>query len=237
MHLHFVIHEYFEAPGAFEQWALQAQYQVSYSHMYQGDSLPSSSEGIDMLVVMGGPQSPATTPAQCPHFDSIAEQRLIRQFIDANKLVIGVCLGAQLIGEALGARHQPSPEREIGKFPIHLTEAAKSHALVSHFGEQLEVGHWHSDMPGLAPEAKVLAYSEGCPRQIVQYQKWVFGFQCHMELTTDLVKLLSQHEDFSEAHHQRFVQKPEELAGHDYAQMNEMLFAFLDKLAEAFSQG
>ncbi|KZN28812.1 hypothetical protein N480_08585 [Pseudoalteromonas luteoviolacea S2607] len=237
MHLHFVIHEYFEAPGAFEQWARRAQHRISYSRLYQGDHLPSNSDGVDMLVVMGGPQSPATTQAQCSHFDAIAEQRLIKQFIDAHKLVIGVCLGAQLIGEALGAPHQPSPEREIGKFPIYLTDNAKLHALVSHFGQKLDVGHWHNDMPGLTPEAKILAYSEGCPRQIVQYQKWVFGFQCHMELTIDLVKLLSQHEDFSEAHLQRFVQRPEELAGHDYAQMNEVLYVFLDKLAEAFSQG
>ncbi|KZN41474.1 glutamine amidotransferase-related protein [Pseudoalteromonas luteoviolacea] len=237
MHLHFVIHEYFEAPGAFEQWALQTQYQVSYSRLYQGDNLLSNSEGVDMLVVMGGPQSPATTIDQCPHFDSIAEQRLITQFIDANKLVIGVCLGAQLIGEALGARHKSSPEREVGKFPIHLTEVAKSHSLLSHFGEKLEVGHWHSDMPGLTAEARVLAYSEGCPRQIVQYQEWVFGFQCHMELTTDLVKELSKHEDFSEAEKYPFVQMPDVLAHHDYAQMNEVLYVFLDKLTEAFAQG
>ncbi len=52
--------------------------------------------------------------------------------------------------------------------------------MFSHFGKTLEVGHWHNDMPGLTPEAKIIAYSEGCPRQIVAYSDRVFGFQCHM---------------------------------------------------------
>ncbi|MCF2856847.1 glutamine amidotransferase [Pseudoalteromonas sp. SMS1] len=237
MHLHFVIHEHFEAPGAFELWAWQAQHQVSYSRLYQGDTLPSNANGLDMLVVMGGPQSPATTVAQCAHFDSKAEQALILQCIEAGKFVIGVCLGAQLIGEALGAPHQSSPEREIGKYPIHLTAAASTHPLVSHFGDTLEVAHWHSDMPGLTSEASVLAYSEGCPRQIIQYQDRVFGFQCHMEFNTDLVQQLSDHEDFSQADQQPFVQTPDALLNQDYTHMNGMLYIFLDKLTAPTARG
>ncbi len=54
----------------------------------------------------------------CPHFNSLAEQAVIKKAIQANKIVLGVCLGSQLIGEALGAKFEHSPEREIGKFPI-----------------------------------------------------------------------------------------------------------------------
>lgn len=57
-----------------------------------------------------------------------------------------------------------SPEREVGKFPITLTKGGITHPLFDHFGTVLEVGHWHNDMPGLAPDAKVIAYSAGCPR-------------------------------------------------------------------------
>lgn len=66
--------------------------------MYAGEPLPQSVDGIDLLVVMGGPQSPTTSLAECPHFDSAAEQVLIRRCAQAGKAVVGVCLGAQLIG-------------------------------------------------------------------------------------------------------------------------------------------
>nr|WP_301336086.1 hypothetical protein [Pseudoalteromonas sp. SCSIO_11900] len=68
--------------------------------------------------------------------------------ITANKIELGVCLGSQLIGEALGAAYQPSPEKEIGKFATTLTDAGLNHPLFSHFGSELNVGHWHNDMPG-----------------------------------------------------------------------------------------
>ena len=97
---------------------------------------------------MGGPQSPATSLAECPYFDSKKEQAFIASMITANKVVLGVCLGSQLIGEALGAAYQPSPEKEIGKFAITLTDAGLNHPLFSHFGSELNVGHWHNDMPG-----------------------------------------------------------------------------------------
>ncbi|WP_439952646.1 glutamine amidotransferase-related protein, partial [Escherichia coli] len=72
--------------------------------------------------VMGGPQDPATTLEECMYFDSKGEQALIASAVKTGKAVIGICLGSQLIGEALGAPFAHSPEKEIGKFPITLTE-------------------------------------------------------------------------------------------------------------------
>src|SRR5262249_25394743 len=147
---------------------------------------PESVDGIDLLVVMGGPQSPTTTPAECPHFDAAAECDLIVRCVRARKAVVGVCLGAQLIGTALGAQHEASPEKEIGKFPITL----QPHPKFAGFGDMLDVGHWHSDMPGLTEGAVVIARSAGCPRQIIEYGDLVYGFQCHMEFTPEVVELL-----------------------------------------------
>ena len=104
--------------------------------------------------------------------------------------------------------------------------------MFSHFARTLEVGHWHNDMPGLTPDAKIIAYSEGCPRQIVSYSDRVIGFQCHMELTPDIVELLIEQsaKDLDRAAEYRFVNTPEELRAHDYSEMNQVLFVFLDKL-------
>ncbi|MFZ5275389.1 type 1 glutamine amidotransferase [Enterobacter roggenkampii] len=232
MHIHFIIHEHFEAPGAYEIWGKSRGCSLSYTRVYQGDPLPEELGGTDLLIIMGGPQSPATTREECPWFDAQAEKALISRAIEAGKTVIGVCLGSQLIGEALGAAFCRSPEKEIGKFPVRLTDAGKANPLFEGFGSVLNVGHWHNDMPGLTPQAKVLAYSEGCPRQIVQYSERVYGFQCHMELTPEVVELLIEHSqnDLRRAGEFRFVETAEKLRSHDYREMNQVLFSFLDKL-------
>lgn len=108
------------------------------------------------------------------------------------------------------------------------------HPLFGHFGEVLDVGHWHNDMPGLTADSKIIAYSEGCPRQIVAYSDLVFGFQCHMELTREVVALLINNDDLSDAEKYRFVDKPETLLNHDYDEMNQKLHEFLDKLVRSY---
>ncbi|MGC4028962.1 MAG: type 1 glutamine amidotransferase [Steroidobacteraceae bacterium] len=235
--MHFVVHESFEAPGAYETWIRERGHQASYSRVYDNEPLPESIDHIDLLVVMGGPQSPSTTLEECPHFDSRAEQTLIRQCAAAGKAVVGVCLGAQLMGEALGARCEPSPEKEIGKFPITLTVQGRTHGKFAHFGETLDVGHWHSDMPGLTGRARIIASSEGCPRQIIEYGDLVYGFQCHMEFTTDVVELLiaASERELKALTAHRFVQQPAALRANDYGAMNQKLFGFLDRLVEDYT--
>ena len=235
MHIQFIIHEHFEAPGAYEIWGKNRGCSMSYSRVYQGDPLPEDLLSTDLLIIMGGPQSPATTLKECPWFDAQAEKALISRAIKAGKTVIGVCLGSQLIGEALGSAISNRPEKEIGTFPVRLTEAGKANPLFEDFGHELNVGHWHNDMPGLTPQAKVLAYSEGCPRQIVQYGERVYGFQCHMELTPEVVELLIEHSqnDLLRAAEFRFVETAEKLRSHDYREMNQVLFSFLDKLTSS----
>ncbi|MEK1830580.1 type 1 glutamine amidotransferase [Priestia megaterium] len=238
MHIYFIVHELFEGPGAFQTWAESKGYSTGYSRVYNGDKLPSSVEDIDLLIVLGGPQDPSTTTEECSHFDAEAEILLIDKCIKAGKAVLGVCLGAQLIGEALGAKYEHSPETEIGSFPITLTEEGKQNHKFSHFGETSIVGHWHNDMPGLTEQCKVIAYSEGCPRQIVEYQNLVYGFQCHLEFTAELMELLIESSEaaFSNFNIHRFVQQPEQLRSNDYKTMNDNLFIFLDKLVNDYTK-
>ena len=238
MNVHFIQHETFEAPGAFLEWAKQKNYTSTFSKVYENQPLPQKTDNIDLLIVMGGPQSPNTTQEECPHFNAKAEITLIQKCILAGKAVVGVCLGAQLIGQALAAEVEDSPEKEIGVFPIHLTEYGLKDEKINHFGSTLPVGHWHSDMPGLTTDCNILATSIGCPRQIVAYSGLVYGFQCHMELTLEVVDLLIAEElDFlnNNTMH-KFVQKPDAIGGYDYSEMNDKLFSFLDKLANEYAR-
>ena len=235
MHIHFVIHEAFEGPGAYLTWAQKRGYKISQTHLYLGDKLPQTIDDSDLLIVMGGPQSPRTTLEECPHFDAKAEIALIRQFVASRKPVIGVCLGSQLLGEAFGAPVAHSPEREIGNFPIHLTDAGQNDPLLAHFAKTEIVGHWHGDMPGLTSDAQVLAISEGCPRQIVRFAPFAYGFQCHLELTKDNVQMLLDAEDDYEktVTQNTYVQEAQVICGYDYSHMNALLEGFLDKLVAA----
>jgi GMP synthase (glutamine-hydrolysing) len=237
MQVHFVVHEAFEAPGAYETWVRERGHSASYSRVYAQEPLPASADGIDLLVVLGGPQSPSTTLEECPHFDAAAECALIRQCISAGKAVVGVCLGAQLMGESLGAACEHSPHKEIGNFPIRLTAAGLANDKLAHFGESLVVGHWHSDMPGLTPTAQVLASSEGCPRQIIEYGALAYGFQCHMEFTPEVIELLIEASapELATLTAHRYVQQPAALRANGYTAMNQQLFGFLDKLAAAYA--
>ena len=237
MRIHFVLHESFESAGAYAPWAESRGHDISWTQVYKYESVPANADGFDMLVVFGGPQSPCTTLEECPYFDSMAEQRLIRQAIDAGRAVVGICLGSQLIGEALGAAVCQSPEKEIGHYPITLTTAGQQHPLFSHFGSTLTVGHWHNDMPGLTPETIILAESAGCPRQIVQFCDNVYGFQCHMEFTAEAVEGLIQHseQELAEAKSKPFVRSVDEMRTHNYREMNQKLWEFLDKLTQSSS--
>ncbi|WP_165210351.1 gamma-glutamyl-gamma-aminobutyrate hydrolase family protein [Streptococcus tangpeifui] len=232
MRVHFVIHEPYEAPGAYLAWAALRGHEVSFTKVYQFEKLLNTVDDVDLLIVMGGPQSPTSTQEEFPYYNAQAEIDLIKRAIDADKYIIGVCLGAQLLGEAYGVTCTASPEREIGNFPIELTEAGQADSRLSHIPSGLVVGHWHGDMPGMIKGAQVLATSQGCPRQIVRYTPKHYGFQCHLELTKDLVaQLLAQETDIEgESQRYTYVQETKTILTYNYDQMNQVLYEFLDKL-------
>lgn len=234
MKIHFILHEIFEAPGAYLAWAALSGHDISTTKVYQYEKLPENADSFDFLIVMGGPQSPIGDNSEFPYFDAKAEIELIRKAVKANKFVVGVCLGAQLLGEAFGGKTEKSPFREIGNFPIELTKDGLKDDKIKHFGKQVIVGHWHSDMPGLTDTAKVLATSKGCPRQIIKYSEKHYGFQCHLEFTKALTELLIYSDKTLEQDSQTlpFVQSSQTIRNNSYDEMNNLLYKFLDKLTK-----
>ena len=236
MKAHIIIHESFEAPASIEDWCKNNNVGVSFTRLYAGNSFPQNVDKFDYLFIMGGPQSPETTTTESPHFDSKAEIEFISKAINQNKFVLGVCLGAQLIGEALGAKFEHSPNREIGVFDINLTADGKKDTIFSKFPDTFPVGHWHGDMPGLTKESKILAFSKGCPRQIVRYLPKVYGFQCHFEFTPNAIEGMIQNskEELEQYKSLPFVESVEKLRVHNYEPINEFLFIFLDYMKSIF---
>lgn len=236
MNIHFILHETFEVPGAYLKWAQERGHNVTSTKVYEEEKLPETVDGIDFLIVMGGPQSPDENRQAFPYYDPKAEIALIQKAIDADIYIVGVCLGAQLLSVAYGGKYEHSPEREIGVFPINLTEAGLADDHIKDLGSTLDTGHWHGDMPGLSDNAVVMATSKGCPRQIVRFSPKHYAFQAHLEFDPEAIDLLiaADGEEHLRQQNQElpFVQTPEQLRANDYSQMNKKLFAFLDSLTQ-----
>jgi len=231
--VHFVQHNEWVKPGEYLSWAKRHRYEVSYTKCWEYEAIPKTPDS-DLLVVLGGTQCPATTKEQCAYFDAEAEKALIRQYVGEGRMVIGVCLGAQLIGEALGAPYSRSPEREVGPVKAVLTDAGKADPFFAAFEEAFPAGEWHNDMPGLTEESVVIARSEGCPRQIVRYSRYIYGFQTHMEFTHEIIAAGVREDEDDLTYSGRFVQTARELLAYDYTEMNALLARFLDAMTEDF---
>lgn len=211
-------------------WAKEKGHELRYTRLFNYEELPSDIDS-DALIILGGPQNPGTTVEECPYYDTSKIRPFIKKYIDANKIVFGTCLGAQLIGEALGAKYSHSPNKEVGFTKGILTKDGKEDKYLSNFPNVTDVAGWHNDMPGLTKEAKVLMYSEGCPRQIIKYSKLVYGFQTHMEFDHDsLLKALKASADELKELKGPYIQKEEEILSFDTKEMNNLLCTFLDNL-------
>lgn len=222
-----ITHADFETPGVIESWAYNKGHAFQISKPYKGEKLPSISS-FDFLIVMGGPQSPLNLN-DAPYL--VDEINLIKESIQQNKRILGFCLGAQLIGEALSAKTGRSPEKEVGVYPITLTDEGLKDPLLEGLPKNFLVIHWHNDMPGLSNNSALLSYSKGCPRQIVRYKPLVYGFQCHLEITLDGIQTMinAAPEDLKPS---TFTQTKEELISQDYASINRMMINLLDKFVQ-----
>jgi GMP synthase (glutamine-hydrolysing) len=227
-----LLHAPFEGLGVIGHWLQKKNYPLQETHTYRGDTVRRVDD-FDWLIVMGGPQN-LKNLGKYPYLQP--EIQLIKQAIQHDKLVVGICLGAQLIAESLGAKTEASPEKEIGFFPLELTEKGHVDPIMRHFPERFPAGHWHSDMPGLPPEASILAASPGCPRQIIRFKPRVYGLQCHLEFTADDIRNLIHHagDDLTAG---RYTQTRDELLYYDCTAVHEFMFLFLDHYRVNFSAG
>lgn len=182
MRAHYLQHVPFEGLGSIEAWLHSAGYEITSTQLYETIQFPSL-ERVDLIVVMGGPMS-VNDEDEYPWLSQ--EKVFIRNAIDLGKPVLGICLGAQLIANAMGAKIYQNSVKEIGWFPVHSTTIDS--ASLYNFPSSTKVFHWHGETFDLPPEATLIASSEGCKNQAFQIGKSVIGLQFHLETTPESAK-------------------------------------------------
>ena len=179
-------HVPFEGSGSMAGWLAARRVEVGLTRLYAGDPLPRADE-IDGLIAMGGPMS-VNDEDELPWLRP--EKELVRNAVSRGIPVLGVCLGAQLIASALGARVYPGPEKEIGWFPI---QGVAGVAPAFQFPPECLAFHWHGETFGLPPGAVRLASSAGCDNQAFQVGSRALALQFHLETTPDSAAALVEH--------------------------------------------
>lgn len=214
-------HVPFEGPASLRDWANLRAHELRHCNWYNGDS-PSALEAFDLLIVLGGPMS-VSDEADYPWLAE--EKALIKQAVNRGKPVLGICLGAQLIAEVLGAAVRRGPEREIGWFGL---ERCGKHRLGEHFDGTVAF-HWHSDSFSLPDGSEWLARSEACACQAFSWHDRVVGLQFHLEFTAETARRLVDHCG-DELDNSRFVQSAEDMLAMParFARANMALYNFLD---------
>ena len=187
MRAHYLQHVSFEGLGSIEPWLRAAGCEITGTRLFESAYFPTPEE-VDLLVVMGGPMS-VNDEAELPWI--VSEKEFIRRVIDIGKSVLGVCLGAQLIASAMGARVCRNYEKEIGWFPVEGVPPVNS--AIFRFPSSVEVFHWHGETFALPPGATRLARSEGCENQAFQLGRSVIGLQFHLETTPESARAIVTH--------------------------------------------
>ncbi len=189
LNVHWLQHVPFEDLGAIGPWLAGRGARVTATRCYANPSFPSL-DGFDWLIVMGGPMS---VHDRDRHAWLVQEERLIGRAIAAGKTVLGICLGAQLIAQALGARVFHAPEREIGWFPIEPLAAPAGHPFAGLLPDSATVFHWHGETFDLPAGAVSLASSAACAKQAFAVGDCVLALQFHLEMTPDGARALIDH--------------------------------------------
>jgi GMP synthase-like glutamine amidotransferase len=225
MRVHSLEHASCEGAGKIADWARARGHALTTTRLDLLEPLPGVSD-FDFLVMMGG----AMNVYQYRDYPwLLPERQLLAEAIAAQKAVLGVCLGAQMLADVLGARIYQNAEKEIGWFPVRFLERG---APFDCFPPECTVFHWHGDTFSLPPGARWIAESNACARQAFIHGDRLVGLQFHVEVTPEAVAGFVAG-GTGELAPSRYVQTVEAIraATPDLAPLDTALNALLDGLA------
>ncbi len=176
-------HERVEHPGSFRQMLEEDGHTWHAVHLNEGESLPDI-EDYDGLWVLGGPMD-VWEESEYPWL--VEEKAYIKEAVEGKgKPYLGLCLGHQLLAEALGGSVGPSEQPEIGVLDVHLTELGASGVFLDGVPDRFPSLQWHSAEVKTIPEGAVcLATSDACTFQAMSWGPRAYTLQFHLEVEAD----------------------------------------------------
>ena len=222
------MHVSFEGPGIIDNWAREKGHRMDYTRFYKEERLPEPSE-VDMLVIMGGPMNVFDF-----HIHPWMKEEIdwVRNYMDAGKPVIGICLGAQIIAASLGADIYPGEHKEIGWHNLRFLPSLVEFRIFSNLPETCKVFHWHGDTFPIPPGALRIASSAAFPNQGFIHNRRAIALQFHLEITPGSVKgMVDNCRD--ELVPGPFIQTEAEILSESgfYESNQQVMFQFLDYLS------
>jgi len=176
-------HEAGEGPGTIEEEVIRAGHKVRRVRIDQGDKVPSETGAVAGLVVMGGSMGVGDQGKLSHLKDEIA---LLKQFHKAEKPILGICLGAQLLAAALGTE-VAAGEKEIGWFPVRKLPDAFKDPVLRRLPENFPALMWHGDHFALPKGAVHLLSTDKCACAAFRHGKKAYGLVPHLEMTAAMV--------------------------------------------------
>ena len=180
-----VKHVISEDAGLFGDFLRERGYEFATVELEKGESLPASFSSFNAVILMGGPMG----VYEEDKFPFLAEEdRLIKEAVEKDVPIFGVCLGAQLLAKACGANVHSAACTEIGYFDVSLTAEGKQDPLFSGVPPSIKVFQWHNDTFDIPDGGVLLATAEKCRNQAFKIGKTAYGLQFHIESTPEMVK-------------------------------------------------
>jgi GMP synthase-like glutamine amidotransferase len=228
MRLHYFQHVSFEGLGSIESWAKEMAYEITSTRFFTNDPFPNLDD-IDWLIVLGGPMG-IYEEDKFPWLS--AEKNYIEHAVVHGKIVLGICLGAQLIADVLGTKVYPNKYKEIGWFPIQKTHDTAETRLADFLPKKIDAFHWHGDTFDIPSGAIHIARSSACENQGFIYDDHVVALQFHLETMEQSAKALIDNckDDIMEG---PFIQSPAEILDDKrrFEKINFLMHELLNHLA------
>ena len=173
-----------EGPGSLNSLLQTAGFRIHTLKFWPEAETEPAPENYQGLIVLGGPMG----VYEADKYRHLAgEKMLIERAVKDNLPVLGICLGAQLIANALGARVYPSGIKEIGWYDLAPTADGKNDPLFHHLSANEKVFQWHGDTFDLPNGAVHLASSPLCANQAFRYGRNVYALQFHLEVDAKMI--------------------------------------------------